>query len=116
MTIEKYPAESTIFDFDCSEILAASETITGTPALAFLPALTGGDGLSFGAPVVNPAPVTYSDGRVVAIGKVIQVRISAGTATSTKDRRSYAVRATFATSAGNTLVAKALLYVLPEGV
>lgn len=113
--LEKYPGESALFDIDCTNLLASGETITGTPTMAQLPALTGGDQLTFGTPVVNGAPVTYSDGRVAATGKAIQVRISAGTATNSVDPRSYAVKATFTTSAGNTLVAKATLNVLPEG-
>lgn len=115
MTLEKYPGESTVFDLDCSEILAAGETITGTPAMSFLPALSGGDALVFGAPLVNAAAVTYPDGRVVAVGKVIQVRISGGTAATDQVKRKYAVAATFSTSSGNTLTAKALLDVLSLG-
>lgn len=111
MTLEKYPSESTIFDLDCTELLGDAETVTGTPTLAFLPTLTGGDALTFGAPVVNSDPVVYPD-RTAAIGKVIQVRISGGTSETGQRQRYYSVAATFSTSAGNTLVAKALLAVL----
>jgi hypothetical protein len=111
--LEKFPGESAVFDIDCSQLLATSETITGTPTMSQLPALTGGDVLTFGSPLVNTQAVTYSDGRVAAIGKAIQVRISGGTAANTKDSRHYSVIATFSTSAGNTLVARALLSVLP---
>lgn len=113
--LEKFPGESAVFDIDCSYLLATAETITGTPTMAQLPVLTGGDALTFGAPVVNTEAVTYADGRVAAIGKVVQVRISGGTSASDQTNRTYAVTATFSTSAGNTLVAKALLDVLNVG-
>jgi len=112
--LEKYPGESALFDIDCSELLAAGETITGTPTVAGLPNVSP-DALTFGSPVVNVTAVTYPDGRTVAAGKVVQVRISGGTALNTKDPRRYAVTATFTTSLNNTLVAKALLNVLPVG-
>lgn len=111
--LEKLPGESALFDIDCSELLATGETITGTPSVAGLPVLTGDATLVFGTPVVNTSPVTYPDGRVVAVGKVVQVRISKGTAANTKDRRRYSVTATFGTNEGNTLQAKALLDVIP---
>lgn len=110
--LEKFPAESALFDLDCTELLDDGETITGTPTMSFLPALGGGDALTFGTPAVNAAPVTYNDGRVAAIGKVVQVRISGGTSEATQRQRYYSVAATFTTTAGNTLVAKALLAVL----
>lgn len=113
--LEKFPGENALFDIDCSDLLAATETITGTPTLAFLPALTGGDALVFGVPTVNAAAVTYPDGSVAAIGKAIQVRISGGTSTSASVPRAYAITATFTTTAGNTLVAKASLQVMAVG-
>lgn len=114
--LEKYPGESAMFDIDCSNLLASGETITGTPTMAYTPnGMAGGDALTFGTPTVNATPVTYPDGRVAAVGKAIQVRISGGTARGTKDGRKYAVRATFDTSAGQTLVASAMLNVLLYG-
>lgn len=114
--LEKYAGESALFDIDCSNLLASGETITGTPTMSYLPTgLNGADQLTFGTPVVNTQAVTYSDGRVAAIGKAIQVRISGGTAKNAKDARAYSIKATFSTSAGNTLVAAASLNVLAEG-
>lgn len=110
--IEKYPDESVVFDLDCSEILPATELATGTPVMSFLPALTGGDALTFGAAVVSTADTTYEDGRVVPAGQLIQVRISGGTSSATQSRRTYAVSAKFNTTAGNVMVARALLDVL----
>ena len=112
MTMEKYPGESVPFDLDCSDMLAASVTITGTPALSFLPALTGGDGLTFGSATVNTQAVTYADGRTAAAGKVIQVRIAGGSAPANQTKRAYSVIATFTDSNGDTQVARALLDVL----
>lgn len=111
--LEKYAAESAIFTIDCSQLLAAAETITGTPTMAFLPALTGPDALTIAAPVVNTQAVTMPDGRTVAAGKAIQVRISGGTPSTDTQARTYAVTATFNTSTSQTLVAKSLLQVLP---
>lgn len=111
--LEKYPGESALFDIDCSQMLETGETITGTPAMSFLPALTGGDALTFGVPNVNTSAITYSDGRVAPAGTVVQVRISGGTAANTVDPRKYSVAATFSTSASNTLVGRAILAVLP---
>lgn len=113
--LEKYPAESTLFAIDCSALLEASELITGTPEMTSLPALEEGAALEFGAPAVNTTPISFPDGRSVAAGKVIIVRISAGESQTDTVRREYAVLATFETSDGNTLVARAPLRVLPPG-
>ena len=59
--LEKFPGESALFDIDCSQLLGASETILGTPTLAFLPALVGGDALTFGTPAINTEAVTYTE-------------------------------------------------------
>lgn len=108
--LEKYPGESALFDIDCSELLAAGETITGTPTMAHYP--TGGDNdLTFGAPEVNQVPITYADGRTAPAGTVVQVRISGGSLANNVDDRRYSVTATFTTSNSNTLQAKALLTV-----
>lgn len=113
--LEKYPGESALFDFDCSALLDAGETITGLPVMSVSPALTGGDALVFGEPLVNTSQITYADGRVVPAGKVVQVRISGGTAKNATDRRMYAVQCTVSTSDGDTLVANAALAVLALG-
>lgn len=117
--LEKYPGESAVYDLDCSQLLATGETITGTPAMSFLPALSGGDALTFGTPAVNTGAITYTEPtgetRTVAAGKVIQVRISGGTAASSTAKRLYYVAATFSTNLGNTLVCKAVLQMLPMG-
>lgn len=110
--LEKLPGESSLFDIDCSYLLATAETITGTPTLAALPTPGGADNLTIGGVTVNAAPITYDDGRTAAIGKVIQARISGGGVVAGQTKRTYAVTATFSTSNGNTLQAKARLDVL----
>lgn len=114
-TLEKFPAEAVLFDLRCKRYLADSETISGTPAMSFLPALTGGDAITFGVPVVNTSAITYDDGTDPA-GTVIQVRISGGSIPADADRRSYAVLATFTTNQGNTLIARGLLDVVSTAV
>lgn len=114
--LEKFPAEAATFNIDCSDLLPSGVTITGTPTMSFLPALSGGDALTFGSPTVNSQAVTFTepDGttRTAPIGTVIQVRISGGTSASNQTQRSYSVLAQFTASNGDTLVAKALLAVL----
>lgn len=111
--LEKYPAESALFDLNCSDSLGVGETITGTPAMSFLPGLTGGDAITFGTPVINGAEATYPDGTTAAIGKAIQVRIIGGTVPDGDERRAYTVLATFTTNQGNTLIARGRLDLVP---
>ena len=110
--LEKFAGESAKFDLNCTDNLSTGDTITGTPTMSFLPALTGGDALVFGTPVVNTVAVTYSDGKTGKIGGVIQVNISGGTPENSTSARMYTVLATFNTTLGYTLVARAKLAVL----
>ena len=112
ITLEKFAGESILFDLNCTDNLAPDETIVGTPSMAFFPAMTGPDALTFGTPVVNSAVIRYLDGKVGKVGGVIQVRISGGTALNATTARIYRVLATFSTSTGNTLVARMKLSIL----
>jgi hypothetical protein len=112
ITLEKFADESILFDLDCTDNLAVGETIIGSPVMSFFPALTGGDALTFGTPVINTAAIQYADGKVGKVGGVIQVRISGGNPTNTTTARLYSVLATFTTSAGNNLVARMKLSIL----
>lgn len=112
ITLEKFADESILFDLNCTDNLAPDETIVGTPSMAFFPAMTGPDALTFGTPVVNSAVIRYLDGKVGKVGGVIQVRISGGTALNATTARIYSVLATFSTSTGNTLVARMKLSIL----
>ena len=112
ITLEKFAGESILFDLNCTDNLAPDETIVGTPSMAFFPAMTGPDALTFGTPVVNSAVIRYLDGKVGKVGGVIQVRISGGTALNATTARIYSVLATFSTSTGNILVARMKLSIL----
>lgn len=112
--LQKFAAESILFDLDCTDNLATGETVTGTPALSYLPAgLTGSDALTFATATVNGVATSYPDGKTGKVGGVIQVRISAGTPETATSARSYTVLATYTTSLANTLVARGKLSVLP---
>lgn len=111
--LQKFAAESILFDLDCTDNLGAAETITGTPGMSYLPAgLSGGDALTFGTATVNGVATSYPDGKTGKVGGVIQVRISGGTPETSTSARSYTVLATYTTSLGNTLVARGKLSVL----
>lgn len=117
MHLQKFADDSVLFDFDCTNLLASGETITGTPAMTQWPAFPGADPalLVFGTAVVNAAPVTYPDGRVMAVGKGFQVRISGGLPITQTLQRVYQVMGTFTTTAGNTMTANAPLWLLAPG-
>jgi hypothetical protein len=110
--LEKYPAESVVFDIDCTALLASSEVIQGTPSMAWLCDVAGATALTFAAAQVNSAPVTYPDGVTAAAGKVVQVKISGGAVAAGSPLTTYAVTATFGTSLGNTMVGRSILRVL----
>lgn len=114
--LEKYPGERAIFYIDCTALLGSGETISGVPTLTGYPKpSTGSAGLVFEGINVNNSSTTLPDGTVVAAGKLVSVTISGGQSSTDKDARAYSVVATFTTSAGNTLVSKSLLSVLPVG-
>lgn len=96
-TLEKRSSESVIFDVDCSQLLASGETISSVSSVSATPS-----GLSFGLPVVNTAPVTYTDAfgstRTAAIGKVVQVQISAGSIPANAQTQDFIVRVKVVTS------------------
>jgi hypothetical protein len=104
--LEKRTSESIKYDINCALLLDSSETITGLPVMS-----SDAAGLSFGTPNINPIAITYDDGSVAGIGKVIQVMISAGTIPTGQTQQIYTVRAVFSTSSGNTREATVLLMV-----
>jgi hypothetical protein len=112
--LQKFAAESILFDLDCTDNLAAGETVIGTPVMSYLPVgLSGADALTFGTATVNGVATSYPDGRTGKVGGVVQVRISGGTPETVTSARSYTVLATYTSSLGNTLVARGKLSVLP---
>jgi hypothetical protein len=114
--LEKYPRERCVFYFDCTALLGSGETISGVPEFESFPKLNSGSAaLTFESPIVNTNPVTLPGGTVVAVGKLLTAIISGGQSATDKDARIYSITATISTSAGNTLVSKSLLKVLPVG-
>lgn len=115
-TLTKFSTENDLFYLDCTSVLFADDTITGTPSLGYLPTgLTGGDQLSFSSISVNTEAVTFPDGRVGKVGGVILVRIAGGTPISSTEERTYTVIATFSTANGNTKTVRGRLLLLPLG-
>lgn len=87
-TVVKTPEESDLYGFDWTDLLADGETLSGTPVVT---EITTTD-LTFGSPSIN--------------GSVVEVRISGGTAGV-----SYCLKCKVTTSANNTKVGLAYLYV-----
>lgn len=95
--LEKRTSEAVRFDLDFSQMLATGETIASVTSVTAAPA-----GLSFGVPVLNDAPVAYSD-HTAAISTVVQVAISGGAIPAGAVVCDYTVRCKVATTV-NTLV------------
>ncbi len=99
--LEKRSYESILYDFDCTDDLSASETISSVATVTSEPT-----GLTFGTAVINTSTTTYPDGRSAAAGKAIQVRISGGT-----NGVQYKIRARYATNLSNSREATTALKV-----
>ena len=72
-------SESRLFTCDFTDLLASGETITsvsGTSGGVTL-GVSGSADLTIGSGAVNTDAITDDDGNTVAIGKAVQVRISA---------------------------------------
>ena len=104
--LEKRTSESITYDIDCTNILNVSEIISSITSVA-----SDQLGLVFLAPAINIAPVTFPDGYIAAIGKVISVQISGGIIPTPQVNQLYTVRALFVTSEANTREATVLLNV-----
>src|SRR5258708_282059 len=87
----KHSTESILFGVDYTKLLAAGETLTGTPWIA------GGTGLTLGGPVVNTLAFVNDDGATVAVGAGVQIRISGGVSPT-----DYPLTVGCATNQGNT--------------
>ncbi len=87
----KHSTESILFGVDFTKLLAAGESLTGTPWV------TGGTGLTLGGPIVNTSEFVNDDGATVAIGAGVQVRISGGVSPT-----DYALTIGCATNQSNT--------------
>jgi len=102
--LDKRTRDARVYDIDCTDLLAAGETISTVSSVT-----ADQGGMTFGSPTINAAPVTYSDGRTAATGKVIQVQISAGTIPTGKPSLQCVVRALFATNVSPAVEATVLL-------
>lgn len=110
--LEKYPGSDDLYNIDCTGLLASNETLLTVSSVTALPALAGSNGLSFGTRGINAAPITFPDGSVGAIGKVITVKVAGGAPEPNQPKRNYAIILTCTSSLGNTIVAKADMQVL----
>ena len=102
--LEKRTYDARIFDINCTDLLDTTETISSVSTI-----IADQGGLTFGSGTVNVASVTYPDGEVAAIGKVIQFEISSGRIPTGLASLMCTVRARFTTTAGNDLEATVLL-------
>ena len=104
--LEKRTSESITYDIDCTNILDPLETILPITSI-----LSDQLGLVFSGYAINSVPVTFPDGYIAAIGKVISVQISGGIIPTPQVNQLYTVRALFVTSEANTREATVLLNV-----
>ncbi len=104
--LEKRTSESIWYDIDCSNILDLGETITTISSIAADQA-----GLTFSSGGINTTPITFPDGIVAAVGKVIAVQILGGVIPTPQTNQLDTIRAIFVTNEGNTREATVLLNV-----
>ncbi|MEJ7685638.1 MAG: hypothetical protein WKG52_00810 [Variovorax sp.] len=102
--LDKRTADSRQYDIDCSLLLAPGETITSITAVT-----ADQGGLAFSTPAANDVAVTYPDGRVVPIAKVVQVLITAGAIPAGSQELVCTIRALLVTNLNPALEATVLL-------
>lgn len=114
-TLIKHTGETMLCDFDCSQLLAASETITSVSQVSASPVTD--PAITFGSPAINTVPAQYPDGYTVPAGQVVQVLIGGGSIPAVQRAREYVITVSFATStAGELRQAKGRLLVTDEPV
>lgn len=103
----KDPRETVVITLDATAMLAAGETLTGTPSVS-VTTLIGTDStpsLVVANPIINSVALTLLNGKTIAIGSAVQAVCSAGVFAS-----QYWICITCPTSNPNkTLVLKAML-------
>ena len=87
----KHSTESLLFGVDFTKLMAAGETLTGTPSVA-APA-----GIAISGPSINAQAFTNDDGATVGSGAGVQFRAAGGVSPT-----DYLLTVTCATTAGNT--------------
>lgn len=99
-TLEKRSSETVRFDIDCSRLLSPGETITSVTSSIASPVTT--PAITFGTPVINPSPSSYTDqygsARTAPAGTVVQVQISGGAIASGRQVQDYVLRFLLVTS------------------
>jgi len=86
----KHSTESLLFGVDFTKLLAAGETLTGTPSV-------GASGIAVSGAAINAQAFANDDGATVAVGAGVQFRAGGGTSPT-----DYILTVTCGTSAGNT--------------
>ena len=104
--LEKRTTESIFYDIDCTNLLDTNETISSITSVT-----SDQTGLTLSNQAVNTSPVTFSDGVIAGIGKVISIYISAGIIPTGSINQIYTIRPVFSTSEGNVREATVLLNV-----
>lgn len=104
--LEKRTSENIAYDVDCTNILDINEVITSITSVT-----SDQTGLTIVSPAINTVPVTFSDGSIAEIGKVISIHISAGTVPTGATNQFYTIRPLFVTSEGNIREATVILNV-----
>ena len=105
--VVKHPSDDCVYTFHCTNLLATSETISGTPTVTDTTDHATSS-ITISGIAANVAEVTV-DGVTTAIGKAVQCRISGGTADA-----DHVLTCTFSTSGSNTKVTKGTLQVRDE--
>jgi len=104
--LEKRTTEVIWYDIDCTHILDPNEIITSITSIT-----SDQTGLTITGPAINSVPVTFPDGVIAEIGKVISVQISGGTVPSGATNQFYTIRPLFVTNESNTREATVILNV-----
>ena len=102
--VVKHSGDNRVYTFDCRELLADGETVTGTPTVTHTTEHATST-LTIGTPAVNTTSVTV-DGATIGVGQAVQVRISGGTSMA-----DHTLECTIATSGSNTVVTKGIMKV-----
>ncbi len=96
--LDKRTTENVWYDFDCTNLLNAAETIQSITSIT-----ADQSGLTFGTPVINTAVITYPDNTTAAIGKVARCQIGGGIIPAGATEMFYTVRVLMTTNDGGNI-------------